>query len=120
MTETNRLKTELYTRYNFSIQQKHNVDVMVGYAYQKRDYEKLYAYGTGGSSDKITTIDASAETLGSSTMNKDVEVGFFGRFNYNFKEKYLLTLTGRYDASSKFVKRQSLGILPGHVCWMDY
>lgn len=49
---------------------------MVGYAYQKRDYEKLYAYGTGGSSDKITTIDASAETLGSSTMSKDVEVGF--------------------------------------------
>lgn len=133
-TETNRLKTEIYSRYNLSIQQKHNMDVMVGYAYQKRNYERLYAYGTGGSTDKITTIDASPETTGSSTVNQDVEVGFFGRFNYNFKEKYLLTLTGRYDASSKFVKDNRWGFFPGMsagwiiseeefmkgIHWLDY
>ena len=30
------------------------------------------------------------------------QMGFFGRINYNFKEKYLLEANLRYDASSKF------------------
>lgn len=133
-SETNRLKSDVYSQYNLSLFEKHHLDVMVGYAYQKREYEYLYAYGTGGSSDKIVTIDASSDTEGSSTMNNDVEIGFFGRLNYNYKEKYLLTLTSRYDASSKFTKDNRWGFFPGmsagwilseeefmkSIDWMDY
>ncbi|MFD2285932.1 SusC/RagA family TonB-linked outer membrane protein [Pedobacter petrophilus] len=41
-------------------------------------------------------------------------VGFFGRFNYNYKEKYLLEANGRYDGSSRFSQTadQQWGFFP--------
>ncbi|WP_374163668.1 TonB-dependent receptor [Arcticibacter sp. MXS-1] len=37
---------------------------------------------------------------------------FFGRLNYNFKEKYLLELNARYDGSSRFLKDNRYGFFP--------
>jgi TonB-linked SusC/RagA family outer membrane protein len=39
-------------------------------------------------------------------------VGFFGRFNYAFKDKYLLEVSGRYDASSKFAADSRWAFFP--------
>ncbi|TDH28533.1 TonB-dependent receptor [Segetibacter sp. 3557_3] len=41
--------------------------------------------------------------------------GFFGRFNYDYKQKYLLELTGRYDGSSRFSQLldKQWGFFPG-------
>jgi TonB-linked SusC/RagA family outer membrane protein len=41
--------------------------------------------------------------------------GFFGRFNYNYDEKYFLELTGRYDGSSRFSQDldRQWGFFPG-------
>ena len=39
-------------------------------------------------------------------------VGFFGRINYNFKDKYLIEVSGRYDGSSKFPASQRWGFFP--------
>jgi TonB-linked SusC/RagA family outer membrane protein len=41
--------------------------------------------------------------------------GFFGRFNYNYAQKYLLEFTGRYDGSSRFsqVLDKQWGFFPG-------
>lgn len=111
--ETTRWKMEAYSQYDKSFLEKHNFNIMGGYSYQKRKYDMTYAYGTGGSSDKIITIDASSETKGSSTQNEDVQIGFFGRMNYDFMKKYLLTLTARYDASSKFASGHRWGFFPG-------
>lgn len=38
--------------------------------------------------------------------------GVFGRINYNFNEKYLLEVNGRYDGSSKFPESQRFGFFP--------
>lgn len=38
--------------------------------------------------------------------------GFFGRFNYNYKEKYLLEANVRYDGSSKFEEKRRWGFFP--------
>lgn len=111
-TNTQRIKTDIYSQYDHSFGQ-HNFNLMLGYSYQRRDYERLYAWGDGGSSDKISTIDASPNTQGSSTMNADSQIGFFGRLNYDYKGKYLFTATSRYDASSKFVKANRWGFFPG-------
>jgi len=37
---------------------------------------------------------------------------FFGRINYAFKQKYLLTINGRYDGSSKFGSARKYGFFP--------
>jgi TonB-linked SusC/RagA family outer membrane protein len=38
--------------------------------------------------------------------------GFFGRLNYNYDEKYLLEVNGRYDGSSKFPSYSQFGFFP--------
>ena len=38
--------------------------------------------------------------------------GFFGRFNYNFKERYLLEVNLRYDGSSRFARENRWGLFP--------
>ena len=39
-------------------------------------------------------------------------LGFFGRINYDYKGKYLLELSGRYDGSSRFPRGQRFGFFP--------
>ncbi|MGV8139413.1 MAG: TonB-dependent receptor [Mangrovibacterium sp.] len=39
-------------------------------------------------------------------------LSFYSRINYNFKERYLLELNGRWDASSRFMKDQRWGFFP--------
>jgi hypothetical protein len=41
------------------------------------------------------------QTVGSSHTHLAV-AGFFGRINYNFMDRYMLELNGRYDGSSRF------------------
>src|SRR5690606_40064586 len=36
----------------------------------------------------------------------------YGRINYNFDEKYLLELNGRYDGSSRFIAKNRWGFFP--------
>ncbi|WP_426670421.1 SusC/RagA family TonB-linked outer membrane protein [Mucilaginibacter sp. McL0603] len=38
--------------------------------------------------------------------------GFFGRLNYDYDEKYLLEINGRYDGSSKFPSYSQFGFFP--------
>ena len=45
-------------------------------------------------------------------------VSFFGRLNYSLKDKYLLTITARADASSKFTKNNRWGYFPAAaIAW---
>jgi TonB-linked SusC/RagA family outer membrane protein len=43
---------------------------------------------------------------------KETVTSFAGRFNYNFKEKYLLTFTGRYDGASKLAEGNKWAFFP--------
>jgi len=49
----------------------------------------------------------------SSYVNPDDKLeSFYGRFGYNYKDKYLLTFTFRTDGSSKFMKGNQWGYFP--------
>lgn len=54
-------------------------------------------------------------------QDRDIEearIGYIGKFNYNFKEKYFLELSGRRDASWKFAPSKRKGFFPsGSVGW---
>ena len=39
-------------------------------------------------------------------------MSFMGRINYSLKDKYLLTLTGRYDGSSRLAEGNKWGFFP--------
>lgn len=91
----------------------HNLKVMGGFDQESSHFEKLNTSGEqqavqsvpslGGATDKITVLDGySVFTIRS----------LFFRLNYNYKNKYLLSVNGRYDGSSKFPKNNRFGFFP--------
>lgn len=96
-----------YFDYLFNINEEHNFAVKVGANAEDLTYNYHWMRGDGVQNVDIPTMnltDAAANNTGRITENlRDrATAGFFGRINYNYKEKYLLEINGRYDGSSSF------------------
>ena len=112
-TTNQRNKFEAYLNYvnDFG---KHSLSAMAGYSYQNFNYFYSKAAVQGASTDIIHTLNAgSTYTEATSKKEKEVGIGFFGRINYDYAKKYLLTLTARYDGSSRFLRGTQWGFFPG-------
>ncbi|MFV8362856.1 SusC/RagA family TonB-linked outer membrane protein [Flavobacterium sp. ZT3P35] len=84
-------------------------DATAGYSYQKWD---SYNYVTGNTND-ANLQPASEGGFPRTTIDFDrVNVGFFGRSNLNFDDKYLLTVSFRRDGSSRFDKNNKWANFP--------
>ncbi len=79
-----------------------NIEVTGGYSYQKFEGED---YNSGN------TIDPDAES-DVNTHPDVVLIGFFGRTNLSFMDKYLLTLSYRRDGTSRFSEANRWGNFP--------
>ena len=108
-----------FAEYTFSLKEKHNFKVMVGYN-QENKHKKYHYAG------RKNLIDSSNPSLnlayGDMAMNGSETHwsvnGFFARINYDYKGKYLLELNGRYDGSSKFPHGDRYAFFPSaSVAW---
>jgi TonB-linked SusC/RagA family outer membrane protein len=92
---------------------KSSFGAVAGYAMEKWFYYMSGESGTGYKFDYIHTINA-ATTIASATTIKEEELlqAFIGRVNYAYDDKYLLSLSGRYDGSSRFGKDNKFGFFP--------
>ncbi len=97
----------------------HNFDGLALYEWQKQTYQGNYAQARGffndiASYNALQLGDLSAVRPGdiSSYKNDRKLVSFLGRLNYNYKEKYLLTLSYRRDGSSVFGVNNKWGNFP--------
>jgi TonB-dependent starch-binding outer membrane protein SusC len=95
-------------------------NAMVGFVAEKSRSERANASG----SDYVTQIQeyhsmqSSLIQSVSSALDESQLASFLGRINYNFQEKYLLTVNARYDGSSKFGKRNKWAFFPsGALGW---
>jgi TonB-linked SusC/RagA family outer membrane protein len=107
---TNFFSPNIYSEYSFSLQE-HNMKAMVGYQSELNLYRDLSADRAGiivPSSPVIniasgTDINGNPVTPGVSGQYTDwATVGFFGRINYDFANRYLLEVNLRYDGTSRF------------------
>lgn len=64
--------------------------------------EELFANMTFGRTDRLETAE----------LTNSNRLSFFGRANYQWRDKYLVTLTMRSDASSRFAKDNRVGVFP--------
>lgn len=62
--------------------------------------------------DNSKTIDPARTVLGSTPWGEDMLLSYFGRINYDFNEKYMLTFVLRGDGSSKFAENNRWGYFP--------
>ncbi|WP_233577018.1 TonB-dependent receptor [Parabacteroides sp. TM07-1AC] len=101
--------------YDKKFNKNHALNLMGGITFQTYQYDKLTGSGTGFLRDVYETNNLGvASTPGTPSSGfKDYRmVSFLGRANYNLMEKYLLTVTARYDGSSKFSKNHKFAFFP--------
>ncbi|RKS03055.1 SusC/RagA family TonB-linked outer membrane protein [Flavobacterium sp. 102] len=81
-----------------------SLDILVGGTAQEQTTSRLFISGTGFASNAMITNLGSANArsiLGSEVLEYKYQA-FFGRINYNYKDKYIVNVTGRRDGSSRF------------------
>lgn len=94
--------------------EKHSLTVMLGqeYSFSKSDKDnwtlRKFPYPNHGLND-ISNVEVSSKESGYSESNM---LSFFGRVNYGYDNRYLLTATMRADGSSKFAKGNKWGYFP--------
>ena len=108
-TYTNKATNKLfdaYINYMKDIKETHNIGLMIGHSYQSFEFDDNstdYSYFTNpGDNKEVPNINKSRNVL----------MSFFGRANYSYKNRYLLTATLRADASSKLNPDDRWGYFP--------
>lgn len=111
---------ETTLNYSKTFAQKHDLKLMAGYSYQKTISDD----GIRGTNNYFTSDATGADNLAVGNGDKAIHfqnypnkkesilVSFFGRINYGFDNRYLLTATLRRDGSSKFGANNKWAMFP--------
>lgn len=93
---------------------EHHLSALVGFAYVGGKNYSLSAAGQGAATDNIQTLNAtSVRNAMSSSLSERLILSYLSNINYDYKQKYLLTLNGRYDGASNLGGGNKWGFFPG-------
>ncbi|MDU1890397.1 MAG: TonB-dependent receptor [Dysgonomonas sp.] len=94
---------DLYANYKKEFLTDHTIDAMGGYGWQRFWYR-----------NEDATYDSKGDVYGDPTFGEAelYLLSFYGRLNYSYAQKILLTATLRADASSRFAKDNRWGYFP--------
>jgi iron complex outermembrane receptor protein len=94
---------DLYANYSHTFNEKHNFSAMGGYGWQH--FWKKY--------DTTTFSPEGKELFSPSHYESEYYLlSFYGRLNYSYDNRYMVTATLRSDASSRFAKGNRWGLFP--------
>lgn len=112
--------TNNYFTYNKTIGERHNLEAVAGMAFQRSDQDYTRVDGQEFPLDDLRKLESAANiTLGLSELENFSFLSYFSRINYKLDDKYLMTLSGRYDASSRFGENQRYGFFPAaSIGWL--
>lgn len=90
------------------------VDITAGYTYeqQKGDYNSLFAEELSTDLLGVNGIPTAGNTVTFLSVDEAKLISFFGRANWTFRERYLLTASLRRDGSSRFGEGNEWGLFP--------
>jgi len=116
ITATNQLM-ENYLTYMVDLNEDNHFNFLLGHSYQKFNVSGHNTNVNGFLVDDVKYTNNlqygnfSAANVDSYAIENELQ-SFFGRINYNFRDKYLFTFTGRADGSSKFGENKKYGFFP--------
>lgn len=103
--------------YNETFFLDHHVEVMLGMEYYNKYQRGFEAQGQGAPTDDLPNLSLTDKGEGKRTINswheKQRILSFFGRLNYDFKDKYLLSFVFRRDGYSSLLGDNRWGFFPG-------
>lgn len=94
---------------------KSSFNTLLGWTVQKEDTEFRSIKASGFASDITGPYDLGGGSITPAVSSNYAEfniMSFIGRINYNYDDRYLLTLTGRRDGSSKFASGKRWATFP--------
>jgi len=112
---------ENYFNYNKTIGTNHNISALAGLSWQKRSWENFSVTAQNFIDDywgwHNVNVGNTLVKPGSSDQEWSLN-SYFGRLNYSFKDRYLITFTGRYDGASKFGVNNKYAFFPSAaIAW---
>lgn len=99
-------------KYQKTIEQ-HNLEFLVGYSFESYQSRSSFIRGQDFADESLQYINSASTIVSASAGASDSGIrSYFGRANYNFSNKYLLSLSGRIDGSSRFGENNRNGFFP--------
>ncbi|PWS32360.1 SusC/RagA family TonB-linked outer membrane protein [Pedobacter paludis] len=119
-TNRNSFRNTNTLNYNFNkiLGKNHNLTVLLGQEYIKTEQNTLttevhgFPKSFAFEQTRVLTTQGKATTIDNNFSPDDKLLSFFGRANYDYKGKYLLSATFRADGSSKFSPENHWGYFP--------
>ncbi len=126
----NQFTYELFGNYNFKVLTNHAFETTIGFSMAK---SSGHTAGTSRQDVPFNSWDFADYTSATGTnspTNLNAATGYyyqyekrnaslFGRINYDYKEKYLVSVTARRDGSTSFGKNNKWGVFPsGSLGWV--
>ena len=103
--------------YNKTIAKDHNIGALIGTEFYDAYNRGLSAAGQGAPTDDFADLQLTSTKEGLRTIDsyhtRERILSFFGRVNYDYKDKYLLAVTARQDGYSKLLGDNRYGFFPG-------
>lgn len=99
---------------------RHDVEVLLGTSFNSVVRSLTSTAGQNFPSDDFTRLENAALITSGRVNESDYRfISYFGRANYKFLEKYLVSLSARIDGSSRFGKNNRYGFFPaGSIGWL--
>lgn len=104
---------EATANYSTTLWNDHELQLLLGASQEEKTYKTISGYGEDFESNDLSVLDQAKENYsagGSHTRSGLRSV--FGRLNYNYKMRYMLMASFRYDGSSRFAKGNKWGFFP--------
>ncbi|MFO7826030.1 MAG: SusC/RagA family TonB-linked outer membrane protein, partial [Cyclobacterium sp.] len=105
--------TNNYFTYTNTFSDRHQLEAVAGMSFQKTEDNYTRVDGQRFPLDELKTLESAAEIVeGTSTFTNFSFLSYFSRINYKLDSKYLMTVSARYDASSRFGENNKYGFFP--------
>lgn len=108
------MAANVYANYADTFMERNNYQLLLGYNYEQSHYKNLTATRNGLIFDDAKDINMALgdniQTQGG--YEKWRIAGLFFRINYDYDQRYLLEINGRYDGSTKFPLNQQWAFFP--------
>ena len=115
--DMDRWTTNIFATYSKTFSQDHNLKVMAGFSAERYTYDNLYAQHKGRYDLDLIDLDLTYGTEASDFAisggsGHSATAGFFGRVNYDYKNRYLIEGNLRYDGSTRFPAHKQWALFP--------
>ena len=105
--------TNNYLTFERDLGEDHGVEAVAGITYQDVGIQLTSVTGERFPNDDFQQVDGAAQiTAGTATETGYRFLGYFGRANYSFNDRYFLSASGRVDGSSRFGSENRYGFFP--------